>query len=153
MWTKQSWLRLRQTGAPEASASDHASDCPEHRPASANQPVGPRWPATKGAFSTGVCAAALLVLLLALDAVALARERAWLGSGSGVRIMSSVIIAFGVRVRVRVGVRLARERAVVRQPDVLLEGEQLLVGPLPRGLLGPDGRPPLAPGQGWGWGW
>ena len=34
------------------SAPAHASDCPELRPASANQPLVPRWPAIPAVFST-----------------------------------------------------------------------------------------------------
>ena len=34
------------------SAPDHASGCPEPRPASANQPLGPRWPAIPASSST-----------------------------------------------------------------------------------------------------
>ena len=34
------------------SGSGHASGCPELRPASANQPVRPRWPAMQALVST-----------------------------------------------------------------------------------------------------
>ena len=37
------------------SAPDRASGGPELRPASANQPLGPRWPATSGLVSTWSC--------------------------------------------------------------------------------------------------
>ena len=33
------------------SAPDRAPGCPELRPASANQPLGPHWPATPAVFS------------------------------------------------------------------------------------------------------
>ena len=44
-------------GSPEASLSarstpDRASGCPELRPASASQPLGPHWPATRALFPT-----------------------------------------------------------------------------------------------------
>eukprot|EP00964_Phaeocystis_antarctica_P011033 scaffold6066_cov69-Phaeocystis_antarctica.AAC.4 len=34
------------------SAPEHASGCPRLRPASANQPLGPLWPAIQALFST-----------------------------------------------------------------------------------------------------
>ena len=45
--------RLGQSGAKQASpVPEHASGRPKLRPASANQPLGPRWPAMSGLFST-----------------------------------------------------------------------------------------------------
>eukprot|EP00964_Phaeocystis_antarctica_P088636 scaffold56425_cov71-Phaeocystis_antarctica.AAC.2 len=38
------------------SAPDHASGCPGPRPASADQPLGPLWPATQASVSTQACA-------------------------------------------------------------------------------------------------
>ena len=52
-------LRPRPAGAPEASLSARSwrqaapSFGPELRPASANQPLGPRWPALSGFFRIG----------------------------------------------------------------------------------------------------
>ena len=50
MW-KTRWLR--QTSASWIlSAPEHATGCPRIRPASANQPLGPLWPAIQALFST-----------------------------------------------------------------------------------------------------
>ena len=51
---KPSWLRPRPAGAPQASfsASSHASGGPKLRPASANQPLVPHWPAIQALLST-----------------------------------------------------------------------------------------------------
>ena len=46
--TRASWLALRRL----LLAPDHASGCPTLRPASANQPLGPLWPATEALCST-----------------------------------------------------------------------------------------------------
>ena len=40
------------SGGLSLSASGHASGCPKLRPASANQPLGPRWPALTSALLT-----------------------------------------------------------------------------------------------------
>ena len=42
------------SGGLSLSASGHASGCPKLRPASANQPLGPRWPALTPALLTPV---------------------------------------------------------------------------------------------------
>eukprot|EP00964_Phaeocystis_antarctica_P044378 scaffold25509_cov75-Phaeocystis_antarctica.AAC.1 len=46
------WRRLQSALRRHPWAQDHASGCPRLRPASDNQPLGPRWPATQAFLST-----------------------------------------------------------------------------------------------------
>ena len=51
---KPGWLGIRAAGSQGGflAAPNHASGCPERRPASANKPLGRLWPAIPALFST-----------------------------------------------------------------------------------------------------